>query len=105
MNPKTITVQAPVQVPLAPKEGLHFLHVLCGDSGFVFRWVSLADSPLYIRPKTGEKRRLIMSATSNMSELPAHGKVVLTFEEILASEDGKPAYTTWKPDEWFEYAE
>ncbi|MDP9292149.1 MAG: hypothetical protein M3O82_07295 [Verrucomicrobiota bacterium] len=46
-----------------------------------------------------------MSLTSDISELPAHGKVVLTFEDFLASEDGKPAYNAWKPNEWFEYAE
>jgi len=106
MNPRNITVQAP---PLIPKstnraKGRAFLHVVCTESAFRFRWVSLDESPIHIRPKTGEKRRLTMSLTSKISKLPKHGKVVLTFEEILVSDDGK-IYNKWSPSEWFPYEE
>jgi len=44
-----------------------------------------------------------MSLTSDISKLPKHGKAVLTFEEMLVSEDGKTTYTKWNPSEWFRY--
>jgi len=84
-------------------KGRAFLHVVCTDSGFQFQWVPLLDSPIYIRPETGDKFRLTMSLTSDISKLPKHGKAVLTFEEMLVSEDGKTIYTKWNPSEWFRY--
>jgi hypothetical protein len=46
-----------------------------------------------------------MSLTSDISKLPKHGKVVLTFEELLVSDDGKTIYRDWNPSEWFRYEE
>jgi len=34
--------------------------------------------------------------------MPKHGKVVLTFEEMLVSDDGK-IYLKWNPSKWFLY--
>ena len=104
MNARKVTVQAPPIFPKPPPgKGHAFVHVVCSESGFRFRWVPLNDSPIYIRPKTGEKCRLTMSLTSEISKLPKHGKVVLTFHELLVSNDGKKIYRTWKPTEWFPY--
>ncbi len=104
LNRRTITVQAPLRIPkpIGGKE-TSFLYVFGTDSGFAFRWVRLKDCPMYIRPKTGQKARLVMSLTSEMSDLPTYGKVVLMFEEMLACEDNEKIYRTWKPGEWFPY--
>lgn len=104
MNKRTITVQAPLRIPKPPSgKGRYFLFVFGTDSGFAFRWVRLKDCPMFIRPKTSQKARLVMSMTNQMSDLPTHGKIVLTFEEMLACEDNKTIYHTWKPGEWFPY--
>jgi hypothetical protein len=103
MNPRKITVQAPLQIPEAPNNSAAFLHVVCTDTGFRFRWIPVQESPIYIRASTGEKMRLTMSLTSDISKLPKHGKAVLTFEDILVSDDGKTNYKTWNPSEWFQY--
>ena len=60
--------------------------------------------PIYIRAKTGQKARLVISLTSDISCLPAHGKIVLTFEEMLVCDGGNPVYAKWKTEEWFPYA-
>jgi hypothetical protein len=107
MNPRTITVQAPVRIPKPLNElkekGKCFLSTFGTDSGFIFRWVAVKDCPMYIRQKTGEKARLVIGLTSKIADLPRHGKVVLTFEEMLACEDNDKIYRTWKPSEWFPY--
>ena len=100
MNPRKITVQAPPIIPKSPGKGFSFLHIVCTDSEFQFEWVPLNESPIYIRPKTGEKRRLTMSLTNDISKLPKHGKVVLTFEALLVSDSGE-IYKKWNPSEWF----
>jgi hypothetical protein len=106
MNPKQITVQAPIQIPPAPQSGgTHFLHVIDTADGFAFRWVPLSDCPVYVRSTTGERARLTMSLTNRIADIPKHGKAVLIFEEFLATEDGSKRYSTWNPNEWFRSSE
>jgi hypothetical protein len=103
MNSRTITVQGPFLIP-EPTGNNQTLKLLCSDSGFVVRWVPITDCQLLIRPKTGEKRRITTSLMSNIKAIDAHDKTVLTFEELLVSEEpAKFPYLTWKPEEWFEY--
>jgi hypothetical protein len=99
-------MQAPIHIPDPPKapnaRGTHFLHAFGTASGFALRWISVAECPIYVRMKIGQKARLVMSLTNRITELPMHGKVVLTFEEMLACDDNT-IYNTWDPAEWFPY--
>jgi hypothetical protein len=102
MNARKITFQAPVEIPEAPKVGAQHLYVLSDESGFHLKWVPLIECPLLERAKTGEKMHKTMSLTSDISHLPQHGKVVLSFEDILVSHDGRKIYRSWDPAEWIE---
>ena len=107
VNPKKVTFQAPLTLPPSPsrtaKVGMCFLHVVDTEDGFALRWVPTTDCPIYANTKTGEKMRLTMSLINCIVENKQHDKVILTFEELLSSDDGKKIYNEWKPSEWFKH--
>ena len=100
MNTRHITFHAPVFLPEGPKEGTHHLSVLYSEEGYTLFWKPLDGCPVFVNPATNNKARLTIALTSDIGNIPIHGKVVLSFEEILVEEGSGQTTKEWKPSDW-----
>lgn len=102
MNPESYTFVAPIEVPTirGGRHGGFFDIVSDGSATYQLRWRSLEDWPLVVRESTGEEGRLVLSVRNDVSNIPRHGRVTLTFEQCIAVEDGARLYDSWDENDW-----
>lgn len=103
MQPKDYTMVAPVIIPAPPANAGSpgYLDIAELNGQFVLYWRSILDWPKVIHKSSGEQGRLIRALTNNIREIPQFGKVTLTFEWIIALDDGKTRYNRWTVGDWF----
>ncbi len=109
MAKRTITVMAPFIIPQPGEKPKDYpddtasLHVGHNGESYVFYWVYRSDCPRYIRPATGEVRRLVTTFTGETRSNKKHGKVILVFEDFLEDIAGGSVAPEWDWAEWLPY--
>ena len=109
MIKRTVTQVAPFIIPpletgseVTPDNPAS-LHLVHNGESYAFKWVPKNHHPQFINPSTGEIRRLVTNMTGDTRSNQKHGRIILAFEDSLASDSDGSVIPEWDWAEWLPY--